>query len=290
MRSRWRLIVSAPSDPFTNMALDETLLRSYSLYDSGPTLRIYGWRPAAFSLGYSQDPRRELDLEACGRSGIRFVRRITGGGIIRHEHELTYSLVATKEDLGIPEEITSSYKIISSFLIALYRRLGLEASYACDGAPGEKFGAVSALCFAAKEKYDIVVGGKKIGGSAQKRSRDMIFQHGSIPLGGVSTGGLEFLRDRSAAERSAAQATGLAALLGRQAGIDELSGLLVESFEDTFGVALEPHGLSAREEALMNDLRTRKYESRGWNFDRVDATITKNGHDGYVPTAALVGQ
>lgn len=260
MKSCWRIIDTGPADAFTNMAFDETLLRSYSIHSSSPTFRVYGWEPAALSLGYSQVARETLGAEAPDL----FVRRITGGGIIRHGNELTYSLVCAKEDLGIPERVVSSYRIICSFLIEFYKRLGLDAAFACDvAAPGEKFGVPSAFCFDSKEKYDIVIGGRKMGGSAQKRSSSVIFQHGSIPFDQLEE------------------------LLGRAVKATELSKVLIESFTTTFGLMAEKGRLSAAEESIFLDLKTRKYQSREWNFDRIDTTNLR--HDHAHPTA-LVGQ
>jgi len=264
MKNRWRIIDTGPADAFTNMAFDEAILRGYSLHSSPPTFRIYGWNPPAFSFGYSQDVRRELGIEAHIRSTTPFVRRITGGGIIKHGNELTYSLVCAKADLGIPERVVSSYKIISSFLITFYKKLGLDAAFAGDVAgPEEKLGRPSTFCFDSKEKYDIVVGGTKIGGSAQKRSRSTIFQHGSIPFGALEE------------------------LLGAPVKADELLALLVESFVTTFSIIAEEGRLSGPEQDLFECLRERKYRSREWNLDRIDKTATKND---YAHRAALLGQ
>lgn len=249
MKNRWRILDTASADAATNMAIDETLLRSYSLRASAPTFRVYGWDPEALSLGYSQDAREVLGPDISNP----FVRRITGGGVIRHGDEITYSLTCAKEDLGIPSSVTSSYKTVSSFLITFYNRLGLDAAFACDVAgPGEKLGAPSPFCFDAKEKYDIVVAGRKMGGSAQKRSRNAIFQHGSIPLAPIEQ------------------------LLGQAPGAEELSRALAGSFAETFDVTMEAGRLSAAEMDLFEYLRERKYESREWNLDRIDLTAGKS--------------
>jgi lipoyl(octanoyl) transferase len=277
MPGRWRIIDTGPADPFTNMALDEALLRSYSFRLSPPTLRIYGWDPAALSLGYSQDAINELDIEYCDRVDLPFVRRLTGGGIIRHADEITYSLVCSREDLGAPEQAALSYKVICAFLIMFYKKLGLEAAFACDSAESsETLGEPSVLCFAAKEKYDIVVNGMKIGGSAQKRSRDVIFQHGSIPMAPIEKTGLDFLRDKSAAGRITAVSLG--ELLGRTPERAELVNVLIESFRSTFGVAVQPGSLSAYEADMGCELRERKYKSHEWNFRRIEPERLQDGH------------
>lgn len=250
-RIKWRIIDTGPRDPFTNMAVDEALLRGYELQDSPPTLRIYGWEPAGISIGFSQDAA-EVSM---GRGAMPVVRRITGGGAIVHRDELTYSLVCSGGDLGpAVTPVVSSYKAISAFLIRFYKSLGLDAAFACDVFQGEKLGAPSTLCFASKEKYDIVVGGRKIGGNAQKRTRENIFQHGSIP---ITSGG-----------KLPAGSASLEELLGRRPERKGLAALLIDAFVDTFRIEAEEGRMTASEEALCKELRANKYCSDEWNVGR----------------------
>lgn len=281
MNGRWRLIDTGSRDPYSNMAIDEALLRSYERGQSLPTLRVYGWEPAGLSLGCSQDTETILDTGFCGRAGLAFVRRITGGGIILHSNELTYSLVCRKADLGIPDRIASSYKIICSFLVEFYKSLGLDASFACDNAGDEKLGLHCALCFAGKEKYDIIIDGKKIGGNAQKRSGDIVFQHGSIPLKPVAAAGLSFMRDKGLA-LSTTETACLESLLGRQVLVPELSELLARSFGKAFGVEMERSQPTYEEDLLARDLKIHKYGTDEWNVRHIDPTHRR--------TSAPVGQ
>ncbi len=275
MSARWRIIDTGALDPFANMALDEALLRGYQRYNSPPTLRIYGWKYPSLSLGFSQDPARDLDIEFCRKRSIPFVRRITGGGIILHGNELTYSLVCSKEDLGIPARVLSSYKIICSFLISFYKALGIEAEFACDDPDYESSGELSALCFAAKEKYDIVSSGRKIGGNAQKRSRGVIFQHGSIPFRFEAETASSFLRSKAPAG-SEYEAACLEDMLGPHVSVPELSRTFTRAFEGSFKVKTEALRLSGAEEALFRDLKALKYESVDWNYNRVDMAEYKD--------------
>jgi lipoate-protein ligase A len=113
------------------------------------------------------------------------VRRITGGGAIYHSEELTYSLVCSVDQVKASGSVLHSFKVICAFLLSLYKSLGLEADFAIESKPdyfnNKKILGSAPFCFAAKEKYDILIGNKKIGGNAQKRSKGIIFQHGSIP-------------------------------------------------------------------------------------------------------------
>jgi len=230
MQRDWRIIHTEPLDPFQNMAMDEAIFRQY-LQDNTPVFRIYGWSVPSVSLGVSQKPEEVLDLELCEKENVPFVKRMTGGGMIFHDREITYSLACSKEDIGCGDTIAGSFKVVCSFLIDFYMRLGLDAGFAVDRAGGERFGAFSEFCFAAKEKYDIVIGRKKIGGNAQKRTREAIFQHGSIPISLDNARAASFLKKKPAAEDI--NATSLEELLGRCPGREELIPILKGSFEKT---------------------------------------------------------
>jgi len=157
-----------------NMAIDEALMK----LNSEPVLRFYRWRPAAVSIGYSQDLKKEIDLKQCKRYNIDHVRRPTGGRAVLHDDELTYSFVCPKDFL--PEEIIESYKVISSGIITALKKLGLKAEMK-QGSDIEK--SKTPVCFDAPSWYEITVNGKKIVGSAQTRKQDKILQHGSVLMG-----------------------------------------------------------------------------------------------------------
>jgi len=273
MSAPWRIIETGALEPSANMAFDEAILRGYQRHCSPPTLRIYGWKRPGISLGYSQNPKDDLDIELCRKKSMPFVRRITGGGIILHNNEITYSLVCSKEDLGLPGHVSASYKIISSFLIAFYSALGIKAEFACDAPACGTLGIVSALCFAAKEKYDIVSNGRKIGGSAQKRSRGVIFQHGSIPLSFDGVRASSFLRVK-APDTGEDGATCLEELRSRYVRPQELSQLLIKSFMKSFNVKAETLQLSDAEERSFVELKRLKYESADWNLNRIDGALS----------------
>lgn len=270
----WRIIDMGPLDPVSNMAFDEAILRGYELYNSPPTLRIYGWQPAGISIGYSQDPDQMLDMTRCRRDSMPVVRRITGGGMIVHADEITYSFVASKADLGLSAHVASSYKIVAQFLMKFYKTLGIDADFAHDAASKDTLGAPTALCFAGREKYDIVVSGKKIGGSAQKRIKDVIFQHGSIPLYLDIKKSEHFLRNScdAACEDSV---TSLEKILGRPLNYAILTEMLIDSFTQSFNINGIRGTLSEDEKDVFADLKRLKYGSDEWNIKRIDQTKEK---------------
>ena len=176
----FRLIRSGALTAARNMALDEQIFKRY-LKDGVGVLRLYRWQGPAFTYGFSQDPQRQINLAACAIDGVGVAKRITGGGVLFHDDEITYSFVCSKADVGEPQKLFVDYRNICEFLIRFYASLGLTAGFALEAAGFKDKSSAHELCSASHEKYDIVIGEKKIGGNAQKRNRQVIFQHGSIP-------------------------------------------------------------------------------------------------------------
>ncbi|MCX5668437.1 MAG: lipoate--protein ligase family protein [Candidatus Omnitrophica bacterium] len=228
---RFRLIRSEPSSAAYNMALDKKIFDRY-MEDGIPVFRVYGWDSASFTYGISQKPENEIDIKRCALDGVHIVKRMTGGGVLFHHNEITYSLVCAKEDIGEPDGIFVSYRRISAFLISFYRSLGLDASFALEAEDFKKRRAPHSLCSASREKYDIVINGKKIGGNAQKRKRRAVFQHGSIPL----SVDWAFMRRyaRSLPEDIHSGVTTLAEELGRVPDKRVLEDMLIDAAAEEF--------------------------------------------------------
>ena len=108
------------------------------------------------------------------------MRRLTGGGLLFHDNELTYSIVGAAEDFSTSKSVKESFEKITGFLIEAYQMLGARAKFSKVKTTSPH--TVAEVCFARKEEYDILINNKKIGGNAQKRRHDIILQHGSIPL------------------------------------------------------------------------------------------------------------
>jgi len=175
------LIRSGPASAVLNMSTDEQMFRQY-LRDGIPAFRVYSWKTPSLTYGVSQEEGRDLDPGRCRAAGVEIAGRMTGGGILFHDNEVTYSFVCAKEDIGEPSGLFVSYRKICAFLLRFYASLGLQASFASESKDFYLRSAPSVFCSASHEKYDILINGKKIGGNAQKRARQAIFQHGSIPI------------------------------------------------------------------------------------------------------------
>lgn len=250
------------------MAIDEALLRSFKPATSLPVLRLYGWNPPALSLGRFQNAAEVLDLDRCRADGLAVVRRVTGGGVIYHADELTYSLVCSPEQIPPASSIKDSFRVLTGFLLAFYRGLGLDASYAADVVPeGTRLGERTAFCFAGRESFDIISNGRKIGGNAQRRLKGAIFQHGSIPLYNRAATGLSYMRDQTPEDVAG---TASLAEYGVNADRDSLANDIMTAFSRCFGVAFLNDSLTEPEQADVERLLVSKYSTEQWNLEGVE--------------------
>lgn len=164
-----RFFVDPPAKGAENMARDLELLR-----EGLPTVRLYGWRPACVSLGYAQ-PETDVDRDALEEFGLDLVRRPTGGGAILHEEdEVTYAVVLPRA--LAPPDLFGSYRLIANGVVQTLAELGLRAEYV-EGHAGR-----DPLCYLREEGVSVAIGGRKISGGAQKRTKTTILQHGTILL------------------------------------------------------------------------------------------------------------
>jgi lipoate-protein ligase A len=246
------------------MAIDESLLCLFNPKTSEPILRAYGWDPPALSLGRFQNAEEVLDLNHCYSNDISVVRRVSGGGTIYHADELTYSIVCSAEQIPSTTSVKDSFRVLTGFLIDFYRTLDLNAGYAVDTVcDADQLGARTAFCFAGKESFDILINGKKIGGNAQRRRKNVIFQHGSIPVINRAKSGLQYMNDRSFeyAENSVSLSD-----CGVYADITTLKLMFVEAFERHLGVITCLSSLSQDELRMSQKLSVNKYASDRWNL------------------------
>jgi lipoyl(octanoyl) transferase len=245
-----------------NMAADEYLLTSFERWRV-PVLRLYGWDPPAISLGRYQGAGC-VNIEACRRDGVSVVRRITGGGAIFHDREITYSIACGSGFLDEKRHsVAESFEKLNRFIIDMYRGLGLEAAYARDAAPRPVIGPPPAFCFSGNEDYDIIIGGRKIGGNAQRRKGEVIFQHGSIPLS-IDTGRITRYFNTSIGSMNF---TSLNEAAGRDVPEAEAVSRLAESFMKCLGCELESQDLGEDDLMEIRSIIEKKYARDEWNLE-----------------------
>ena len=239
-KSYFRVILDDSLSAKENMATDDALLSSYE-ENSDAIFRLYSWENS-FTIGVSQ---KFENYPITSEYNGNYAKRITGGGVLFHGHDLSYSLVIpTKllEGLNIKE----SYEKICTFLLRFYKKLGLDAQYVKDYEGIEL--SKNEYCQVGFEAYDILINGKKIGGNAQRRTKKAIFQHGSIPI----------FRNN---EKSLDGKIGYT-LEDFNINLDyeKVKRLLIESFQESFNIELNYSKLTQIEENKKKLLLKEKYD------------------------------
>lgn len=165
-----------------NMALDFLLLQRYPR-PAVPRFRHYDWRGPAFTFGYAQKIAWVRGALPPGEP-VDLCRRPTGGGIVDHRDDWTYSLVIPRGHPLEEERATQSYRAVHECLAAALRAQGVPAVTQQAEAPPEPGEAVAAsgVCFQRAERYDVVHerSGEKIAGGAQKRNKRGLLFQGSL--------------------------------------------------------------------------------------------------------------
>lgn len=216
----WRLLIHGTDSPARNMAIDEALLREVR----DPVLRIYKWAVPAVSLGYFQPH---------ALAGERpFVRRYTGGGLVDHAHDVTYTIVLPRAHPWMEMSAPESYCHI---------HLGVQATLKACGIVSEltpaAHGVESEACFAKPVKFDIVSDTGKLSGAAQRRTREGLLHQGSI-------------------------------LLPDPARNADLRASFAEAFATRLELVVKPGELTEAEVARAADLERERYSTEAWNRSR----------------------
>jgi lipoate---protein ligase len=226
-----------------NMAVDEALLLNFVDHET-PILRLYGWQPPSVSIGYFQSMDEEVDVKKCKEEGIDVVRRMTGGGAVLHEFELTYSFI-TKV---YPTNIMESYNLICEPVVMCMNMLGFSAKYV--------------------PLNDIIVDNKKVSGNAQTRKNYTLLQHGTILLRvdfdkmfSVLKVPTEKIKDKMINDAKAR-------VMGLNKTFREVSCNLKNSFGQKFGAQIFEDDLTEKEKDDSKALAIEKYSSHQWNWRR----------------------
>jgi lipoate-protein ligase A len=266
----WRFIGYQKNSAYENMAIDEAVFRETLKKQKPPTLRFYGWRPAAVSIGYFQELEKEIDLDFCRRSGVDIVRRLTGGKAVFHGDEITYSLAAGISESIFSDNIIDTYEKISICLARGLSRIGIHAHLAIAKGNKEKDPEMASCCFYTPSGNELLVSGRKICGSAQARKRDGFLQHGSLLMTFDPDRTSSLILGSQSPERAARLKDAVAAvneLIPSPIDEEALCSALKDGFSDHLGVELFEGSLTPEEEQLSG-LLVEKYKSDAWNRER----------------------
>jgi lipoate-protein ligase A len=260
-RATWRLLLSAPADGATNMAIDEAILHTVAAGNIPPTLRFYAWEPPCLSLGRAQKAS-DVDLNALRAAGFGLVRRPTGGKAILHINELTYSVVAPETELRVEGGVVESYRRLSAGLTRGLEKLGGTGIVADQLAENRRL--EGPVCFEIPSDYEITVGGKKLVGSAQMRTQGAVLQHGALPLHGDIARICPLLAAHPDPARVRARATTVEAAFGKQISWDEAADALAAGFAEALNLRLGLEELTEEERTQTKLLRDEKYGTQTW--------------------------
>jgi lipoate-protein ligase A len=240
--AKLRVIDDGPGPGAYHMRRDAALLAEHRPGDD-PILRLYRWSPAAVSIGYNQR-EDDFDTAAVTAAGYDLVRRPTGGRAILHAAELTYCVVGSSPSDLFGATLNATYLRINVALLAFLSELGIVAEVSA-GESREQMR--DKICFVSAGRHEIRVAGRKLIGSAQRRTAGSFLQHGSILTGPDHAGLAALLRsadpDPHRTARLLAATTDLSQLLNLQptaADYRAWSARLVAACAKTFALETVP--------------------------------------------------
>jgi lipoate-protein ligase A len=253
----WFLLNEDGAPGAENMARDEFLLTAAEARGGPPVLRLYRFTPPAITIGFHQDPAKALDLYSVRGSGIDVVRRITGGRALLHDGELTYAVAAPNDNHALGSGLRETCGRISEAIVAALRAVGVGAELSA-GHSGYREEGLASPCLASASRYEITAGGKKIAGSAQRRTAAAFLQHGSILLAPASGGIVRFLKgDWKPLD---GLITSVAEELEGGIGENALRSAIVEAFAEHFQISWRSFETTADDRRKIADTARLKRE------------------------------
>jgi lipoate-protein ligase A len=269
--SAWRLLLDGPADGAWNMAVDEAMAMAIGNGLAPATLRFYTWSAPTVSLGYLQRTPGGVDLVACRSQGISVVRRVTGGRAVLHATELTYSVAVPLEGSWRSLSVGETFRLFCRGLIAGLARLRVTAELGEGKARRDHATRAGAseegACFLLRGLPAILVGGRKLIGSAQRRWDRCLLQHGSLLLD-FDPHLHQAIFPAWSRSHPTAGITCLRSLLGRLPTNGELTSALAAGWEEVFGRPCVAGNLVLEEQRAATALADGQYRSAEWTFQR----------------------
>ncbi len=231
---RIRLIQDVPRNGTENMAIDEYLMRHQLAAAHTATLRIYSWKNPCVTLGYFQNVAKVRARLGKDADNLQIIRRITGGGMVSHTKDLTFSLITPMASGLLPGDVKTSYLKINEALREGLRKKFPEVEYAdCKTVPSGRPGKEGdRICFDAPSCYDLLLGKRKIVGASQRRKDGVILHQSTI-----------FFPECS---------------------FEELSEYILDGFKSKWSVEFEKRELSGKEIDEARSIEFSRYSDAEW--------------------------
>jgi len=244
---RWRLLRDGASNPTTNLAVEEAIVRSRREGLCPDTLRL--WRnDRSVILGCNSSPHDEVDVEACRRIGVPILRRTSGGGAVYHDlGNINYSVVMKEQRMTPNEHILTVYERFADAILAGLGHLNVEAEF--------------------RHPNTIFLNGRKISGMAQHRFYDVILFHGTLLVDS----------DLQALSRTLLhlkhEVTNISREVAGPISTRLVEDAIVAGFQESFGILFNAGRLNSYESRMSQELLSMKYGTEKWNL-HIDGELT----------------
>lgn len=244
----WRLVDSGVVSPEYSAASDEAIVNARRAGSVPDTVHFYTRDSPTISIGYNRSVEKSVFTEEAARRKVKIIRRFSGGSaVFTDKGQLIFALILGASLL--PSDIVESYEKMCGAVIRGLSILGVKAEY--------------------KPVNDILVGGKKISGSAQLRRGGVVLHHGTMLVDTDLESLTAVLRPpqgKKGEQFVMKHVTNLREAMGEAPDPQVLKRALVKGISDTFGATLYPRSLTAGEVEDIDKLIEEKYGSRSWNW------------------------
>lgn len=272
---KWRVLISRGLSASENMAIDDAIFQLVQEGKSTPLIRFYDWEHPTLTLGYHQSAEKEVDFAKLADKKYDFVRRPTGGRLVLHKNDVTYSIISPIID-KMSGNVMKSYETISRALAEGIRLLGVDVSFQQKELSSFSQREAANPCFNSSSKYELEVKGKKIVGSAQARKNNVLLQHGSIILEDNQKEIADLMPNLNIATRSKLSrlmekhTVAINSCLEEDISFIEVTKSLIKGFQNTWFLDNfeEIQELESFEKDFVKELIGKKYSKNSWNLKK----------------------
>jgi lipoate-protein ligase A len=179
----WNILETKAASAEENMRLDALLLENLGSHER-PILHLYEWEKESITYGYFVRPEELLNLAESEKKGLDLARRPTGGGVVFHLWDLAFSVLVPAKSPLFSTNTLDNYNLVNRVVKEVVKEfIGMsgEVGLTDDDAPFEDQDCTY-FCMARPTKYDVMLGGKKIAGAAQRKTKDGFLHQGTIAL------------------------------------------------------------------------------------------------------------
>ncbi len=181
----WKHIDTGIRSAAANMELDAALLSDLK-EEEDAILHLYEWEKDSATYGHFIDPKNFLNMEGVKSSSLDLAKRPTGGGIIFHNCDLAFSVLVPSTHPNFSANPLENYAFVNNRVIGAIEQMVDFSAELLPEEPSPLDEHCKSFCMAKPTKYDVMIQGKKIGGAAQRKTRDGYLHQGSVSIGFLS--------------------------------------------------------------------------------------------------------